>query len=342
MINPFKVRRRAASQSTWKAMTMPTTWKAFIVALTAPVAAAHADDYPSHPIRLVVPYTPGGGADSVARIIVKRVSQTIGQMIVIENRGGAGSVIGTEVVQKSDPDGYTLLLGQSGPIAINPAVYKNLRYDPVKDFAPITMTTAYPYILMVNATLPATTLKEFVALAKSKLGDLNYGTTGVGSANHLVTELFSGKAGLNMAHIPYRGTALAVADLLATQVTMVFADPISALGQMQAGTLRALAVTSKERSSIVPDVPTIAESGYPGFDVIAWHGIFAPAKTPPAIIKKLNAEFVKALKDPETKELLEKQAMQTVGNSPEQFIAFIKQDIAIWKDVATRAKVEVK
>src|SRR5580704_14995749 len=155
MINRFKARRRAASQSTRKAMTMPTTWKALalIVALTASVAAAHADDYPSHPIRLVVPYTPGGGADSVARIVAKRVSQTIG-----ENRGGAGSIIGTEVVQKSVPDGYTLLLGQSGPISINPAVYKNLRYDPVKDFAPITMTTAYPYILMVNATLPVKTL----------------------------------------------------------------------------------------------------------------------------------------------------------------------------------------
>ena len=325
-------------------MTMPTTWKALAltVAFTASTAAAHADDYPSHPIRLVVPYTPGGGADAVARIVAKPVSRTIGQMIVIENRAGAGSIIGTEVVQKSDPDGYTLLLGQSGPISINPAVYKNLRYDPVGDFAPITMTTAYPYILMVNATLPVKTLKEFVALVKSKPGELNYGTTGVGSANHLVTELFSSKAGLNMAHIPYRGTALAVVDLLAAQVTMVFADPISALGQMQAGTLRSLAVTSKERSSIVPDVPTIAESGYPGFDVIAWHGIFAPVKTPPAIIKKLNAEFVKALKDPETKELLEKQAMQTVGNSPEQFIAFIKQDIAIWKDVATQAKGEVK
>ena len=207
---------------------MLTTRKvlALMAALTASVGIACADDYPSHPIRLVVPYTPGGGADSVARIVAKRVSQTIGQTIVIENRGGAGSIIGTEIVQKSDPDGYTLLLGQSGPISINPAVYKNLRYDPVKDFAPITMTTVYPYILVVNATSPVKTLKEFVALVKSKPGELNDGSTGVGSANHLVTELFSSKAGLNMTHIPYRGTALAVADLLAEQVSMVFADPI--------------------------------------------------------------------------------------------------------------------
>src|SRR5271167_2078911 len=264
-------------------MTMPTIRKAFslIVALTASIAAAHADDYPSHPIRLVVPYTPGGGADSVARIVAKRVSQTIGQMIVIENRGGAGSIIGTEMVQKSDPDGYTLLLGQSGPISINPAVYKELPYDPEKDFAPITMTTAYPYILVVNSKLPVKSLEDFVAMVQAKPGEFNYGTTGVGAGNHLVTELFASKAGLKMTHVPYRGTALAVTDLLAGQVTMVFADPVSALPHMQSGALRALAVTSKERSSVAPDVPTIAESGYPGFDAIAWHGILAPANTPP-------------------------------------------------------------
>jgi tripartite-type tricarboxylate transporter receptor subunit TctC len=263
---------------------MTTTWKC--LALTAALVAAfgvhgaRADDYPSHPIRLIVPYAPGGGADAVARIVAKRVSETIGQPVVIENRGGAGSIIGTEDVHKAAPDGYTLLLGQSGPISINPAVYKDLPYDPEKDFAPITMTTAYPYILVVNAKLPVKTLQEFVAMVKSKPGEFNYGTTGVGAANHLVTELFAAKAGLKMVHVPYRGTALAVADLLAGQVTMVFADPVSALPHMQAGTLHALAVTSNERSSVAPDVPTVAESGYPGFDAIAWHGILAPTGTP--------------------------------------------------------------
>jgi tripartite-type tricarboxylate transporter receptor subunit TctC len=315
-----------------------------ILAASAALAAstAHADDYPSRPIKLIVPYAAGGGADSVARIVAKRVSETIGQPIIIENRGGAGSIIGTEAVQKADPDGYTLLLGQSGPISINPAIYKNLRYDSVKDFAPITMTTAYPYVLVVNPKLPVKNLQEFVALAKAKPGEFNYGTTGIGAANHLVSELFNGKAGVQMTHIPYRGTALAVTDLIAGQVTMVFADPISALAHVQAGTLRALAVTSKERSPVAPDVPTIAESGYPGFDAIAWHGILAPAKTPPAIVKKLNDEIVRALKDPDTKALLEKQAMQTVGDTPEAFAAFIGQDIAIWKEVATQANVEVK
>src|SRR5262245_46631055 len=303
---------------------------------------AQADEYPSRPIRLIVPYAPGGGADSVARIVAKRVGETIGQPIVIENRGGAGSILGTEMVQKAAPDGYTLLLGQSGPISINPAVYKDLRYDPIKDFAPVTMTTAYPYVLVVNAKLPAKSLKEFVALAQSTPGGLNYGTTGIGAANHLVTELFNSKAGLKMTHIPYRGTALAVADLIAGQVSVVFADPISALPHIQAGTLRALAVTSPQRSPVSPEVPTVAESGYPGFDAIAWHGILAPAGTPPEIVKKLHAEIVAALRQPETQTLLVNQAMQTVGNTPEEFAAFIKKDIAIWKDVATQADVSVK
>jgi tripartite-type tricarboxylate transporter receptor subunit TctC len=215
-------------------------------------------------------------------------------------------------------------------------------YDLLRDFAPVTMTTAYPYIMVVNPALGVKTLQEFVALARSKPGELNYGTTGVGAANHLVTELFDSKAGIRMTHIPYRGTALAVADLIAGQVQVVFADPISALQHIDAGTLLALAVTSKERSPVAPQVPTISESSYPGFDAIAWHGILAPANTPPAIINRLNAEIVQALQDPETRALLEKQAMQTVGNSPQAFASFIKQDIAIWEEVADQAKVEVR
>jgi len=245
-------------RATWKSVVL-----AFALAGSCCMGESGADDYPSRPVRLIVPYAPGGGADTVARIVGRRVSDTIGQTVVIENRGGAGAIIGTELVAKAEPDGYTLLLGQSGPISINPAVYKDLRYDPIKDFAPITMTTAYPYILAVNAKLPVKSLQEFVALAKSKPGALNYGTTGIGAANHLVTELFSSKAGLKMTHIPYRGTALAVADLIGGQVTMVFSDPVSVLPHLQAGTLRGLAVTSTQRSAVAPDLPTIAESGYP-------------------------------------------------------------------------------
>ena len=212
----------------------------------------------------------------------------------------------------------------------------------MKGFPPIPLTAAYPYILVVNSDSPAKTLQEFVALAKSKPGALNYGSTGVGAANHLVAELFASKAGLKMTHVPYRGTALAVGDLVSGTLNVVFGDPISVLPHIKSGKLRALAVTSLERSPVAPEVPTVAESGYPGFEALAWHGILAPAKTPPAVVKKLNAEFVKALADPATKELLEKQAMQTVGNTPEAFAAFIQKDIATWKAVAAAANVTVE
>src|SRR5579872_360462 len=295
----------------------------FIISAALLGHAARADDYPSHPIHLIVPYSAGGSADATARVIARQIGKMTGQTIVVENRGGSAAIVGTEVVKNADPDGYTLLLGQSGPISINPAVYKDLPYDPVKDFAPISLTSTYPYIMVVNRSLGVKTLQEFVALAKSKPGALNYGTTGVGASNHLLTELFNLRAGIKMTHIPYRGTALAVADLVAGQVQVVFSDPISALALVNSGTLVALAVTSKDRSPVAPSVPTIAESGYPGFDAVGWHGILAPAKTPPAIVAKLNSEIVQALKDPETRSLLEGQAMQIVGSSPQDFASFI-------------------
>jgi tripartite-type tricarboxylate transporter receptor subunit TctC len=314
------------------------------LAWAALLAANHAraDEYPSRPIHLIVPFAAGGSADSTARVLAARVGKTIGQSIVVENRTGGGAIIGAEFVNKAEPDGYTLLLGQSGPISINPAVYRNLPYDPIKDFAPVSLTTTYPYVMVVNPALGVKTLKEFVALARSRPGGLNYGTTGVGSSNHLVTELFAIRTGIKMTHIPYRGTALAVTDLLAGQVQMVFSDPISALQYVKSGALIALAVTSKDRSPVAPDVPTISESGYPGFDAIAWHGILAPAHTPPAIVARLNAEIVKALNDPDTRTLLETQAIQIVGTSPAAFASFIQQDISMWKDVADQARIEVR
>ena len=291
---------------------------------------------------MIVPFAAGGAADAVARIVGKRIGETLGQPIVVEDRGGGGGVIGTEIVKNADPDGYTLLLGQSGPISINPGIYTKLSYDPEKDFVPISMTTAYPYVLVVNPSLGVKTVAELVALAKRKPGELNYGTAGVGVSNHLCTELFDNKAGIKMTHVPYRGTSLAVGDLIAGQVQVVFADPVSALSQVRGGALIALAVTSKERSPVAPEVPTIAESGYPGFDAVAWHGFMAPAGTPKPIIDKLNAAIVDALKDPQTVKLIEAQAMQIVGSSPQAFADFIKQDIVLWKGVAQEAKVEVK
>ena len=317
---------------------------ALLGALAAPLAArrAAAADYPTRPIRLIVPYAPGGGADAVARIIAKLAGDSMGQSIVVENKGGAGSIIGTDLVAKAEPDGYTLLLGQSGPISINPAVYKSLPYDPLRDLAPVCMTNSYPYVLVVNSKLPAATLQEFVALGKAQPGSMNYGTTGVGAANHLMSELFCAKAGLKMTHIPYRGTALAVADAVAGQVTMVFGDPVSVLPHINAGTLRALAVTSPQRSPVAPQVPTMAESGYPGVEAVAWHGIFVPAKTPQPVVDRLNAELTKALRVAEIKDVLSKQAMQPVGSTQPEFVAFLKKDIAMWKEVASAAKVTVE
>jgi tripartite-type tricarboxylate transporter receptor subunit TctC len=317
---------------------------AVLGALAAPwvARAALAAGYPTHPIRLVVPYAPGGGADAVARIIAKLAGASMGQSIVVENKGGAGSIVGTDLVAKATPDGYTLLLGQSGPISINPAVYKSLPYDPVKELVPICMTNSYPYVLVINSKTPAKNLKEFVALAKEKAGAFNYGTTGVGAANHLMAELFCAKAGVKMTHIPYRGTALAVADCVANNVTMVFGDPVSVLPHVHAGSLRALAVSSPKRSPVQPTVPTMAESGYPGVEAVAWHGIFAPAKTPQEIVDKLNGEIVKVLKNPEILDLLNKQAMSPVGSTQAEFVAFLKKDLATWKEVATMAKVSVE
>jgi tripartite-type tricarboxylate transporter receptor subunit TctC len=318
---------------------------ALVLALGAPFAlrGARAADWPSKPMRLVVPYAPGGGADAVARILARHVGDSLGQSIVVENKGGAGSIIGTDLVAKAEPDGYTLLLGQSGPISINPAVYKSLPYDPLRDLAPVCMTNSYPYVLVVNSkATPAATLQEFVALAKAKPGSMNYGTTGVGAANHLMSELFCAKAGLKMTHIPYRGTALAVADTVAGQVTMVFGDPVSVLPHINSGTLRGLAVTSPQRSPVASQIPTMAESGYPGVEAVAWHGIFVPAKTPQPIVDRLNAELVKALRVAEIKEVLSRQAMEPVGSTQQEFVAFLRKDIAMWKDVASAANVTVE
>jgi tripartite-type tricarboxylate transporter receptor subunit TctC len=261
---------------------------------------------------------------------------------VVENKGGAGSIVGTDLVAKAAPDGYMLLLGQSGPISINPAVYKSLPYDPVKELTPVTMTNSYPYVLVINSKTPAQTLREFVALAKEKDGGFNYGTTGVGAANHLMSELFCAKAGVKMTHIPYRGTALAVADCVSGQVTMVFGDPVSVLPHVNAGTLRAIAVSSPQRSPVMPTVPAMAESGYPDVEAVAWHGIFVPARTPQNIVDKLNAEIVKALANEEIRDLLGKQAMSPVGNMQAEFAAFLKKDLATWTDVAAMAKVSVE
>jgi tripartite-type tricarboxylate transporter receptor subunit TctC len=240
----------------------------------------------------------------------------------------------------AEPDGYTLL--QAGATSINMAVFENLKYDLLRDFTPVSMTAYYPYIVGVNVGLPIKTLQEYVAYAKSKPGELNYGSAGVGTAPHLVTENFNVTAGLKVTHVPYRGTALAMTDLLGGQLTILFGDPVTLLQQIRAGTVRGLAVTSPQRFPIVPELPTVAESGYPGFEGAAWHGILVPAKTPPDIVKKLQTEIAAALRHPETIALMTNQGMQPVGNTSEEFAAFLKSDIEMWRKVSDRTGIKIK
>jgi putative tricarboxylic transport membrane protein len=310
-----------------------------VVLLTGMYSLGNTQEYPDRPIHLIVPFAPGGGGDAVARIVAQGVGPALGQPVVVENRAGAAAIVGTDAVARAKPDGYTLLLGQSGPISINPGIYKNLPYDAVNSFTPITLTTSYPYILVVSSKLPVNSVQDLVSLGRKMPFALNYGSAGTGSANHLVTEMFDSLAGIQAVHVPYRGTLPAVIDLMGGQVRFVFSDPISALANVKAGTLRVLAVTSQNRSPIAPEVPTIAESGFPGFDAIGWHGILAPAGTPAPIINRLHAEIVKVLEQPETRALLLAQALQPVGNTPQEFAAFIKLDINKWADVAKRAGI---
>lgn len=314
---------------------------AFLVAPVLSTPAA-AQDYPTRAITLIVPFAAGGGADAVARIVAQRLGDKVGQPVVVENRTGAAAIIGTQAVARAKPDGYTLLLGQSGPISINPAVYKDLKYDPIKDFAPVVRLTEYPYVMVVNGASPYTTVQALVTAAKAKPGAVTFGSYGIGGANHLVAEMFAASAGIKLLHVPYRGTAPAVTDLMSGQLDLVFSDPFSALANVRAGKLRAIAVTGKNRSPVLPDVPTLAQSGFPEFDAVGWHGILAPAGTPDDIVAKLNGAIVKILADPETKALLAAQATEAVGDTPAQFGAFIKADVAKWSAIAKEANIIVE
>jgi tripartite-type tricarboxylate transporter receptor subunit TctC len=319
-------------------------WSRFVFALVLATLGfadlANAQNYPNRPIRLIVPFAAGGGADGVARILAKRLSETLGQQVVVENRPGAAGNIAAEYVMNAAPDGYTLL--QAGATSINMAVFENLKYDLLRDFTPVSMTAYYPYIVGVNAKLPIKTLQEYVAYAKSKPGELNYGSAGVGTAPHLVTENFNVTAGLKVTHVPYRGTALAMTDLLGGQLTILFGDPVTLLQQIRAGTVRGLAVTSPQRFPVVPELPTVAESGYPGFEGASWHGILVPAKTPPEIVKKLQTEIAAALRHPETVALMVNQGMQPVGDTSEEFAAFLKKDIEMWRKISARTGITIK
>jgi tripartite-type tricarboxylate transporter receptor subunit TctC len=303
---------------------------------------AVAQGYPSKPMRLVVPYPPGGPLDIMARAIGQKLTEAWGQPVVVDNRAGAGGNIGADLVAKSPSDGYTLLMGAVATHAINPTLYGRVPYDPVKDFLPVALVAQVPNILVVNPSVPAGTVKELIDLARARPGTLNFGSGSTGSTGHLAGELFNIMAGVKMVHIPYKGGAPAMADLLAGQVQLMFDNLANALPNVRAGRLRALAVTTLVRSPALPDLPTIAESGLPGFDLTTWFGVMAPAGTSPEIVTKLNAEIVRALNAKDMRERLEKMgAGVPANNTPEHFAAFIRDEAAKYAKVVRESGAKV-
>ena len=294
--------------------------------LTAP---ANAQSYPNKPVRVVVPYPPGGPTDIVARVLFQQVSEATGQQFLVDNRAGAGGNIGAEIVAKSPADGYTLLIGTTAH-AINMSLFKNLSYDVQKDFAPVSLLTQGPLVLVAHPQFPANSIKEVIELAKSKSGGLNFASSGNGQSTHLSAELFNTMAAIKMSHVPYKGSAPALTDVMSGQVDVMFDTTLSAMPFVKAGKLKALGLTSPVRSPAAPDVPTIAESGLPGYEVFAWNGVFVPAGTPKAIIQQLNDQIRKAMLLPQVKDKFSAQGFAASWNSPENFGVFVKNEVDKW------------
>jgi len=303
-----------------------------IAVLFAIASAAHGQGYPSRAVRIVVPFPPGGTSDILARTIGARLSDTLGQPVVIDNRPGAGGNIAAEHVAKSAPDGYTLIMGTSS-LAISQSLYQKLTYNLVQDFAPITQAVNYTNLLVVHPSAGVSTVAELLALAKAKPGSLSYGTAGNGTPPHMTGELFKAYTGVNILHIPYKGGAPAIADLIAGQIPMMFDNVPPLLPHVRSGRIKALAVTSLARIAVLPDVPTLHELGLKDFDAVGWNGLLAPAGTPREIVSRLHGEVVKVLRAPEVRDQLTSQGADIVGNSPEEFSAWIKTEVKKWADV---------
>ena len=303
------------------------------LAILAPHAAAAADAYPAKPVRFVVAFPPGGGTDIIARSIAQKLTERIAQQVVVDNRPGAGGNIGTDIVAKSAPDGYTMLMGSAGPLAINASLFGKMPFDPIKDLAPVTLAASTPNVLVVHPSLRAATVKELIALAKARPGEINFASSGHGTPAHLAGELFNSMAGVKMVHVPYKGAAPALADLLGGQVQLMFSTMPPALPHVKDGKLRALAVTSAKRSPAAPDLPTLDEIALPGFEANTWHGVVVPAGTPATIVARLNREIVAILHLPEVVERLSGQGAEPVGSTPEEFAAYIRSETLKWAKV---------
>ena len=297
------------------------------------VEAQSNPPYPARPIRMIVPSSPGSGPDIMARAIGQALTESLGQPVVIDDRPGAGGIIGSEAAAKSPPDGYTLIMSNAGAHTVNASLYAKLPYDPIRDFATVTLVAMAPNILIVPPTLPARSVKELIALAKAQPGELTFGSGGNGSTAHLSGELFKSMAGINIVHVPFKGSPGAVIAVIAGQISMAFPNIPPALPQVRSGKLKALAVTTAKRSAALPDLPTVAESGLPGYEATAWFGVLAPAATPSTIIAQLNAAIVKSLHTREMRERLIAEGTEPVGNTPEQFAQIVRNDIAKWAKV---------
>ena len=306
----------------------------------APVASQGS--CPSRPLRLVVPYPPGGGADILARTLSQSLAENLGQSIVVDNKAGANGIIGTDMVAKAPPDGYTLVMGNIGPNAINQALYANLPYDCVKDFAPVALTGYTTHILAVNSNMPVANVGELIQLAKKQPGKLTFASSGIGGSPHLAGELFMMLTGTKMVHVPYKGASPGNSDLVAGQVDLTFNTLPPLLQFARTGRIKALAVTGMKRASSLPDVPTIDESGVKGYDVSTWYGILAPAGTPPEIVAKLNAAILKSLKTPEVQQKLQGQGYDVDTSTPEQFASLIRTEVDKWKKVVKEANVKAE
>ena len=305
-------------------------------------SAAYAADYPVKPIHLIVPFPPGGGNDTVARAIAQQAGPDLGQPLVIDNRPGAGGSVGAELAAKAPPDGYTLFLAGVGSHAVNPNLHRNLPYDAIRDFTPITLIASAPSVLVVNPSLPAKNIAEFTVYARANPGKLNYASNGNGSAAQLAAAMYEWMAGVKMVHVPYKGIAPAMTDLLSGEVQLMFGTIVALVPHVQAGKLRALAVTSKKRSSLLTEVPTLAESGLPEYEAGSWYGILAPAGTPRDIVTRLNGTVVKALRQPEVAQRLLQEGAEPIGSTPEEFGAHIRNEIARVARVVREAGIRIE
>jgi tripartite-type tricarboxylate transporter receptor subunit TctC len=312
------------------------------IALAVTGSAWAQGSYPSRPVTMVVGFAPGGGTDTVARIIARTLSEGLGQQVVVENKAGAGGNIATEYVARAAPDGYTILLGNVGSLAVAPHMIASLGYDPLRDFAPVTMAVVFANVLVVPQSTPAQTLAEYVKLAQAKPGTVTYGTSGIGGAGHLAGEMFNMRASVEIVHVPYKGGGPSMQGLLGGQVMSSFATPVSVVEHMKAGKLRALATTGPKRAVLLPDVPTVAESGYPGFEAMNWYAFVAPVKTPKEIVERLNRELVKALNNANVVALLHQQGLEPSPGSPAELGRYIEREYETWGKVVKRAGIKAQ